>query len=1049
MKKILAIFLLVWSGAAFAQDTKTQLNNLNDQLFTANGVGAITGPDVNNMFGTFIDSSATLLDTNIFTQLQVINPNATAANTPQTGALLQLLQVPGTTDRIELDAYAAANHISGVRWDGTQIAPTPVQSGETISSFNGWAYNGVGVVGPTGAYKIYAGENQSGGHAGSKLCMSTTPIGSTTLTDSLCQNPSGGITIGTPTGGDEGAGTLNLTTLYINGTAFSTPVASVSNSDGTLTISPTTGNVVASLNLGKANTWTATQTFPSASITNAELAHSTISGISLGSNLDTLTFGTHLAAGGSSYNGSAGVTISTDATNLDTASTIVARDASGNFVANAVTFTTVNGLTITTSSGTLTIANGETLTDTSGVGADLLLGSSGGGFTAYGGTSSAGSVLTALSAAGAGSFLTYGTTGNSTLVETTSGGLLTASILPAATTSTLGAVSTDGATIANSSGAISCRTATSTLLGCASFGTGLTVSAGAVTPTFGTATNQVAEGGVITAGGPTGSATAVPVITYNAAGQLTTVTTAALGTAAADNTGTSGGTIPLNNGGFTQSGAATFSSTLAESDAALPSVTAGQLGLAGGSASNPSLGANDEGDIYLVTANGLTEIGKGSTYDVSLLDSAGNVALGISTGTVNVVFGGQITAASLATPSSNIAGSICATSGGSLLYNSGANCYTGGGTAGGSNTQVQYNNSSNLGGISGVTSNGTAMTFANGDLILSGSSSGTTTLEASATASGTITFPAATDTVTLLGTAQTFTALKKFTNADFSILGSSTGYTLLESGLSSTSNNTLTLPTTSSDTIAAIGTAETWTAVQTFTNSDIRELGSSTGYTTITSNNSSATNYTWTIPADTDTFAGLNTTDQVLAGGATVTAYNPSAGSLTVDCGKSPLQWILNTGAFTITAPTSVSSNCALRVINGTTASNAGAVTLSNFSGKSPGGATFATTATISAATCSFTNSSANITWTQSLPLNSMVFFATTNTLPTGFSTSTIYYVTTTGASTIQVSATPGGSAITAGSAGSGTQTCYEPSVYDLVMLQIDGPIYGQWIQVQ
>ncbi|KKU17993.1 MAG: hypothetical protein UX28_C0003G0171 [Candidatus Pacebacteria bacterium GW2011_GWA1_46_10] len=40
-----------------------------------------------------------------------------------------------------------------------------------------------------------------------------------------------------------------------------TGVTSVTNSDGTLTISPTTGAVVASLNLGHANTWTATQTF--------------------------------------------------------------------------------------------------------------------------------------------------------------------------------------------------------------------------------------------------------------------------------------------------------------------------------------------------------------------------------------------------------------------------------------------------------------------------------------------------------------------------------------------------------------------------------------------------------------------------------------------------------------------------------------------------------------------------------------------------------------------------------------------------------------------
>jgi len=41
----------------------------------------------------------------------------------------------------------------------------------------------------------------------------------------------------------------------------SSGVSSISNSDGTLVISPTTGNAVASLNLAHANTWTALQTF--------------------------------------------------------------------------------------------------------------------------------------------------------------------------------------------------------------------------------------------------------------------------------------------------------------------------------------------------------------------------------------------------------------------------------------------------------------------------------------------------------------------------------------------------------------------------------------------------------------------------------------------------------------------------------------------------------------------------------------------------------------------------------------------------------------------
>ena len=54
----------------------------------------------------------------------------------------------------------------------------------------------------------------------------------------------------------------------ING-ACQGAVSSVSNSDGTLTISPTTGAVVASLNLGNANTWTGGQTFNLSTSTSA------------------------------------------------------------------------------------------------------------------------------------------------------------------------------------------------------------------------------------------------------------------------------------------------------------------------------------------------------------------------------------------------------------------------------------------------------------------------------------------------------------------------------------------------------------------------------------------------------------------------------------------------------------------------------------------------------------------------------------------------------------------------------------------------------------
>ncbi len=52
-------------------------------------------------------------------------------------------------------------------------------------------------------------------------------------------------------------------TALVDGSSGGGGATSVSNSDGTLTISPTTGSVVASLALGHANTWTGMQTFSS------------------------------------------------------------------------------------------------------------------------------------------------------------------------------------------------------------------------------------------------------------------------------------------------------------------------------------------------------------------------------------------------------------------------------------------------------------------------------------------------------------------------------------------------------------------------------------------------------------------------------------------------------------------------------------------------------------------------------------------------------------------------------------------------------------------
>lgn len=102
------------------------------------------------------------------------------------------------------------------------------------------------------------------------------------------------------------------------------------------------------------------------------------------------------------------------------------------------------------------------------------------------------------------------------------------------------------------------------------------------------------------------------------------------------------------------------------------------------------------------------------------------------------------------------------------------------------------------------------------------------------------------------------------------------------------------------------------------------------------------TTATISLPAGSSTLAALNLSDQLIAGGANVTALSQSTGSIGVDCGSRPLQYITNGGAFTVTAPTSDGS-CILLVTNN---GSAGAITFSGFSVGSNTGDSLSTTNT-------------------------------------------------------------------------------------------------------
>lgn len=117
-----------------------------------------------------------------------------------------------------------------------------------------------------------------------------------------------------------------------------------------------TSNMIADLNITNSDvSTTAGITYGKLSLTNSivnadiaagaaievsKLASSTISGVSLGSNLNNLIAGSFINySSGTTYNGSSSITVSVAATTANTGNTVVARDSSGDFTAGTITVT--------------------------------------------------------------------------------------------------------------------------------------------------------------------------------------------------------------------------------------------------------------------------------------------------------------------------------------------------------------------------------------------------------------------------------------------------------------------------------------------------------------------------------------------------------------------------------------------------------------------------------------------------------------------------------------------------------------------------------------
>lgn len=159
----------------------------------------------------------------------------------------------------------------------------------------------------------------------------------------VARDASGNFSAGTITATLSGSATSATTATNLAGGAANRIAYQTGAGATTFTVAPSASNQVLNWN-GSAFTWSA----------------GTISGVALGSNLNTLTFGTYLT--GTSYNGSSAVTIATNATNANTASTLVARDASGNFSAGTITATLSGNASTASNTSSISSAVGSTYT---------------------------------------------------------------------------------------------------------------------------------------------------------------------------------------------------------------------------------------------------------------------------------------------------------------------------------------------------------------------------------------------------------------------------------------------------------------------------------------------------------------------------------------------------------------------------------------------------------------------------------------------------------------------------------------------------------------
>ena len=334
---------------------------------------------VNGITETFGSACATCALTNaanVFTAVQEINLNATSLQAPLASTVLQVGNADGTATRVEVDSFAATAYFSGSRADGTAASPTALQSGDQITGYNAFGYDGTTFAGPQATFRCFASQNWFHAAALGTYCeVAVTPNNATSEASTIRFENDGGITVpSTVAGGDEGAGAINASALYQAGVQVAAHNATLTLGSSTLTLGGTT-TTVAGLTLTSPIVGTG-MTLSFATGGGAQCLHVNNTGVVSATGADCGSGGTGLPGGSSGqfqwnsggvFAGATGVTTAGTGITVASGDLTLSGSSSGSSVLNAPA-TGGGTATLPAGAGTLVYSNVATLSSLTSIG---------------------------------------------------------------------------------------------------------------------------------------------------------------------------------------------------------------------------------------------------------------------------------------------------------------------------------------------------------------------------------------------------------------------------------------------------------------------------------------------------------------------------------------------------------------------------------------------------------------------------------------------------------------------------------------------------------